>query len=196
VDNGHPWGKAGGQPSALALWVVGLGIGIHINDPHCPQQNGVLESTNGVSQRWVNPGSCGNFAEFSRRVEEEDRNQRERYPAVEGKSRWQAYVGLRHSGRGYCRGWEEMVWELEAALAFLGQFTVRRKVSMVGQVSVYHRLIRAVPKGSASGYAGRVVEVGFDPCSREWVIREVGGAELNRVLTDQFSRKAIMAVKL
>src|SRR3954449_6684482 len=36
-------------------------------------------------------------------------------------------------------------YNLDKALAFLGQFRVRRKVSCVGQVSVYHRLIRAVP---------------------------------------------------
>src|SRR5262249_50076075 len=104
VDNGHPWGKPGGQPPALALLpggLGGLGIGLHVNDPHCPQQNGVMESGNGVSQRWVNPGGCTDFAVFSRRLQEEDVNQRERYPALNGRSRWEAYIGLRRSGRGY-----------------------------------------------------------------------------------------------
>jgi transposase InsO family protein len=33
VDNGAPWGSWGDFPTALALWVIGLGVGMHWNRP-------------------------------------------------------------------------------------------------------------------------------------------------------------------
>jgi hypothetical protein len=197
VDNGIPWGTPGSLPSALSLWLAGLGVRMHFNDPYCPEQNGVIESTQGVSQRWVEPNSCANFAALCRRIEEEDINQRERYPAIEGQSRRQAYPGLLHSGRGYSQLWEEMVWDLPEALALLGRFRVRRKVSCVGQVSVYHRLIRAVAVGQAvDGYTGSWVYVGFDPTTAQWVIGDVQGQELHRHNAPHFTRQAILRLEI
>ena len=43
VDNGWPWGSRGDFPTELALWMIGLGIGMHWNNPHRPQENGVVE---------------------------------------------------------------------------------------------------------------------------------------------------------
>ena len=171
---------------------------MHFNDPYCPEQNGVIESTQGTSQRWVEPERCANFAELCRRVEEEDVNQRERYPAIDGKSRREAYrFGLQRSGRGYTRKWEEWTWDLAEALAFLGRFRVRRKVSCVGQVSLYHRLVRAVSqKQAAAGYAGRFVEVGFEASTSQWVVRDTQGQELNRVDAPQFTQQAITTLQL
>src|SRR5580765_8532727 len=33
VDNGTPWGSSDAVPTPLALWLIGLGIGMHWNDP-------------------------------------------------------------------------------------------------------------------------------------------------------------------
>jgi hypothetical protein len=48
VDNGIPWGTPGGLPSELSLWSAGLGVPMHGDDPYRPQQNGVVESTQGT----------------------------------------------------------------------------------------------------------------------------------------------------
>jgi hypothetical protein len=192
VDNGKPWGSRGGLPSAISLWSAGLGVRMHRNDPYCPQQNGVVESSQGVSQRWAEPGRCADFAELCRRVREEDTVQREQYPAINGMSRWRAYPGLLHSGRGYTRSWEEALWDLTEALNFLGQFRLPRKINGVGQVSVYHRLIQAVPHSQAGrGYAGRWVYVRVDPQTVEWVVSDLDGQELRRQPARHFSREAI-----
>src|SRR3954452_4280539 len=90
VDNGIPWGTPGGLPSELSLWAAGLGVLMHWNDPYQPQQNGVVESTQGVSQRWAEPGGCADIEELRRRLEREDYVQREQYPAIGGLSRRQA----------------------------------------------------------------------------------------------------------
>jgi transposase InsO family protein len=143
VDNGNPWGTSSGLPSCLSLWAAGLGIDMHWNDPYRPQQNGVAESTQGTTQRWAEPGQCANFAELCRRVAQEDRIQREVYPAIDGQSRLAAYPFLLHSGRGYSRTWEKYGWDLQAALALLANYQVRRKVNQGGQVSLYNRQIQA-----------------------------------------------------
>jgi hypothetical protein len=191
VDNGIPWGTPGGLPSELSLWMAGLGVLMHWNDPYRPQQNGVVESTQGTSQRWVDPASCGDIEELRRRIEHEDYIQRERYPAINGMSRRLAYPGLLHSGRGYCLGWERQVWDLNESLRFLGRYRVRRKVSKRGQVSLYHRLVQV---GADCG--GAWVYVQMAPQTLEWVISDVEGKELRRRPAPQFTAEAIVALNV
>jgi hypothetical protein len=187
VDNGIPWGIPGGLPSSLSLWTAGLGVLMHWNDPHRPQQNGVVESTQGTSQRWVEPATCANPEELRRRLWHEDWIQREQYPAINGQSRREAYPGLLHSGRGYSRPWEALVWELPGALRFLGRYRVRRKVSCNAQVSLYHRLIHVGPQ-----HNGEWVYVQLDPETVQWVISDVQGQELRRRPAASFTPEAIL----
>jgi hypothetical protein len=191
TDNGGPWGSAGGLPTALALWSAGLGVPIHRNAPRRPQRNGVVERSQGTSKRWAAPEDCADIEELRRRLEEEDRVQREEYPAIDGHSRRQAYPWLLHSGRGYCPGWEGQVWDLGEALRWLGRYRVRRKVSRRGQVSLYHRLVEV---GRAHG--GAQVYVRMDALAAEWVISDTEGHELRRRPAPQFTREAVMALDL
>jgi hypothetical protein len=186
VDNGIPWGTSSGLPSELSLWLAGLGVAMHWNDPYCPEQNGVAESTQRVSQRWVWPSGCAELPEVRRKLQREDWVQRALYPVVAGLSRRQAYPALLHSGRGYSRGWEEAVWDPGQALRFLGRYRVRRKVSCRGQVSVYHRLIEV-----GRERAGAWVYVGMDAEAVEWVIWEVDGKEVRRRPAPQFTAEAL-----
>src|ERR671934_175688 len=52
VDNGKPWGSWSDLPTALALWLLGLGIELHWNPPRQPQRNGVVERSQGTGKRW------------------------------------------------------------------------------------------------------------------------------------------------
>ena len=58
VDNGGPWGSSGDLPPDLALWLLGLGIDVSYNDPHCPTQNGAVENSQGTGKRWAEPKQC------------------------------------------------------------------------------------------------------------------------------------------
>jgi hypothetical protein len=189
VDNGIPWGRPGGLPSALSLWLAGLAVRMHWNDPYTPQQNGVVESTQGVSQRWVAPSNCADLEDLRRRVQREDYVQREEYPAIDGRSRRQAYPSLCHSGRGYARGCEALLWDLQEALGFLSGYQVRRKVSKRGQVSAYHRLIQV-----GSEHGGCWVYLGLDAQTAEWVIRDVPGQEMRRRPAPEFTAEAVMTL--
>jgi hypothetical protein len=159
------------------------------NPPRRPQRNAVVERSQGTSKRWAEPAGCAGVEELRRRLAEEDRVQREVYPAVGGLSRLAAYPALLHSGRGYCRAWEEQVWDLAEALRWLGRHRVLRKVSARGQVSVYHRLVEA---GRALG--GAKVYVRLDAESAEWVISDAEGKELRRRPAPQLTRERVMAL--
>jgi hypothetical protein len=189
VDNGIPWGNSSGLPSVYSLWLAGLGVEMRWNKPYRPEQNGVVENSQGVTQRWAEPGSCANLEELQRRVEHEDYIQRERYPSINGMSRRMAYPGLLHSGRGYCLNWEKQVWEMGEALRFLGRYQVRRKVSKRGQVSAYHRLIEV-----GRQYSEQWVYLGMDGQSGEWVIRDVQGQEIRRRPAPQLTAEAIVGL--
>ena len=188
VDNGIPWGCVGGLPSGVSLWLAGLGVTMLWNDPYTPEQNGVVESTQGVSRRWVTPEGCKDAQQLRDRLRREDHVQREEYPAIDGMSRRQAFPMLLHSGRGYSRGWERYVgWDLGGALAFLAGYRVRRKVSKRGQVSAYHRLIQV-----GQEHGGCWVYLGLDGRTVEWVISDVKGAEVRRRPAPEFTPEAVV----
>src|SRR5438132_5785588 len=44
VDNGWPWGSHGDFPTELSLWLIGLGLGIHWNNPRSPQEKDYTSS--------------------------------------------------------------------------------------------------------------------------------------------------------
>jgi hypothetical protein len=192
VDNGSPWGSQhGGLPSVLSLWLAGLGVATLWNDPHVPQQNGVVERTQGVSRSWVGRERCKDVEDLRRRLEREDHVQREEYPAIAGVSRRQAFPMLSHSGRGYTEGWERYCWELEGALSLLARYRVLRKVSERGQVSAYHRRIEV-----GREHGGQQAYLGLDAQTLEWLIRDVEGREIRRRPARELTREAIVGLAL
>src|SRR4051812_9411179 len=99
VDNGPPWGAARGDlPTDLGLWLAGLGIGMDYNPPATPQDNGVVERSQGTAKRWGEPQTCDTPEELRQRLVIMDEIQRGEYPSVGGRSRLEAYPELAHSG--------------------------------------------------------------------------------------------------
>lgn len=186
VDNGNPWGSTSGLPSGLSLWAAGLGVDMYWNDPYHPQQNGVVERTHGTTQRWAEPGQCADFARLCLRVAEEDRIQREVYPAIDGQSRGAAYPSLLNSGRGYSLCWEQYGWDLPAALALLADYQVRRKVSKRGQVKLYNRHIYV-----GEAYGESEVDVRLDAASVQWVITDLRGQQIRRQPAAWFTQESV-----
>ena len=158
VDNGPPWGSHGDLPTDLVLWLAGLDVAVWANPPRRPQDNGVVERSQGTGQRWGEPGSAGSVAELQAAMDRMDAIQRERYPYRHEASRLAVYPGLRHSGRPYTAAWERAGWQLGRAHELLAQFVVARQVSGSGTVSVYHRSYYV-----GRAYAGQAAYVAFDP---------------------------------
>jgi hypothetical protein len=173
VDNGGPWGSAGDLPPDLALWLLGLGIDVYWNDPHRPQQNGVVERSQGTGKRWAEPQSCATVSELQQRLQEMDLIQREVYPSIDGQSRAAAFPELKHSGRQYSSSWERGHWEQRRVLEHLAGYVVPRRVDKNGNVSIYHR-----PHYVGCMHRGKQVYVMVDPERVEWVFADPKGQQL------------------
>jgi hypothetical protein len=191
IDNGMPWGSRGDLPTDLACWLAGLGVGLLINPPRRPQDNGVIERSQGVGKSWAEPQSCGSAAELQHRLEELDRWQRELYPTAEGRPRAERYPGLKHSGRGYKPAREATTWELRRAWEWVGSHLVRRQVDSRGKVSLYNR-----PYFVGLLWRGRTIWVGFDPVRGEWTFQDEDGHEIRRQAATELSGERIRALEV
>ena len=189
VDNGVPWGSWGDLPTDLALWLIGLGVGVDWNTPRRPQENGVVERSQGTAKRWAEPGACATGAELQRRLEVMDHIQRQEYPSVDGRSRLEAFPQLAHSERAYTPAWERAHWSLARVAAHLSGYTLPRRVDKSGTVSVYNR----------NHYVGKIhhrktVHVMLDPEAIEWIFADEKGQQLRSRPATEISRKAIMGL--
>lgn len=187
VDNGWPWGSRGDFPTELALWMIGLGIGMHWNNPHRPQENGVVERSQGTSARWCEPWTCRTPAELQSRLERMDRMYREVYPYQKRRSRIEVFPGLVHSGRPYDPASEPAQWKWCRVAEHLTTIVPERRVDPSGRVSLY----------SKSHYVGRLhhgkdVCVLYDPEFNEWVFADREGRQLSRRSADQLSPERVM----
>jgi hypothetical protein len=187
VDNGVPWGSFNDLPTAFALWVVGLGVPWHWNDPGCPQQNPKVERSQGTGKRWGEPGTCASTAELQRRLDQADRLQREAYRTAAGGSRLALFPELAHSGRKYTVAWEERTWSLSRVEEHLAEYVGVRRVSSAGHVGIYDRA-RYVGRQ----YAGRYVLVQYDPLAHGWLITDDQGRELRRHEAPEITREQIV----
>ncbi len=55
VDNGMPLGSKGDLPTDLGPWLAALGVEVVPNPPRRPQDNGVVERSQGTGKRWAEP---------------------------------------------------------------------------------------------------------------------------------------------
>jgi len=191
VDNGKPWGSWNDLPPVLALWLIGLGIDVLWNDPCRPQQNGVVERSQGTGKRWAEPHTCRSLAELQGRLDADDCLQRERYPLAHGRSRWELFPALAHSGRPYRAAEEARHWRLQRVREHLAEYAVPRQVDCQGKISVYNRnLYVGVMHRGQQGW------VQFDPEQGQWLISDNAGRQLRTQPAAEISAAAICSLQL
>jgi hypothetical protein len=191
VDNGLPWGPGDDLPTALALWVIGLGVGMIWNPPRRPQANGVVERSQRTGQCWAEPWACATPAELQRRLDEMDRIQRAEYPSLAGRSRLATFPALAHSGRRYSEARERRGWDLGRAREHLAGYQAERRVDGQGRVSIYDR-----PRYVGVRYRGQRVWVHYDPEGQDWVVADEDGRYLCRAAAPEISRGRILGLAI
>jgi transposase InsO family protein len=189
VDNGAPWGSAADLPTGLALWLIGLGVEVIHNPPRRPQDNGVVERSQGTGKRWAEPHTCRDADELRRRLEEQDAIQREEYPSIKGRTRMEAFPGLRHSGRPYRPEAEAAAWDLAPVLRHLAGYVLTRRADGGGTVSLLNR-----NRYVSRALAGREVFVTLDPLTTEWVYSGPGGVEYRRQKAEELTAERVVAL--
>jgi hypothetical protein len=191
VDNGAPWGSTGDFPTELSLWLIGLGVEMRWNSPRSPQENGVVERSQGTSGRWCEPRTCATAEELQARLDRMDRLHREVYPYRERLSRAAYYPGLAHSGRPYDRDSEGALWEWSRVAEHLSGYALVRRVDRSGLVSLHNR-------GRYVGkiHYGKDVYVMYDPERNEWFFSDAEGRQLRRQPADELSRERVMDLRV
>lgn len=190
VDHGNPWIRCGGLCSVLELWLAGLGVALHPIRVGRPQDNGKVERANGTGKRWAEPQQHSSVLALQKRIDEEDRIQREVFRDDEGLTRRERYPDLWYPGRAYWTSYEKYHWDWEAVLACLAGREVRRKVNKQGQVSLYDHHHRV-----GKEYAEQFVEVSFDPQTLSWQFR-VGQVEAGSSPSHQITPERVMGLAL
>jgi hypothetical protein len=191
VDNGHPWGSAHDLPPALALWLIGLGIAVTWNPPHQPWCNPKVERCNGVTQQWAEPHACTDHPMLEKQLEWAAQIQRQEYPAIQGQPRLAAYPELLRSERPYCVADEPRLWDLSRVDAFLAQGVWYRRADRYGQISLYNR-----NKSLGKAHRGQEVAIGFDRESRYWVVSDLEGKVLVRLIAEELSHERILKLEV
>jgi hypothetical protein len=186
VDNGIPWGNWNDLPTPFALWVVGVGVAWHWNDPHCPQQNPKIERAQGTGKRWSEPGRCATVAELQQHLDDADRIQRTVYPRPGGGTRWELFPELRHSGRRYTVSGEKRTWSLARVEEHLAAYVGVRRVDATGHISIYDH-----GRYVGTQYRGQSVQVQYDPTAHGWLIADQEGREIRRHTAPEISREQI-----
>jgi hypothetical protein len=192
LDNGHPWGTASDLPCELALWLAGLGVVPAWNPARQPWLNPKVERNNGVTQQWVEIASCPDHATLKERLAWACRLQRERYPALAGRTRLETYPELTHIRCPYSVESEPTLWQLSRVDAFLAGRSWTRRADRYGSIWLYNR-------GHCLGkaHAGKEVRVGFDPATRHWVVSDApSGEPLVRLIAHELSRERILSLNV
>ena len=189
VDNGSPWGSKGDFPTELGMWLIGLGIDMIWNTACRPQENGVVERSQGTGNRWCEPGTCQSATELQARLEEMDQLYREVYPYRERLSRIAYYPSLTHSGRPYAEQSEANLWEWARITSHLSGYVAIRRVNKNGDVSIYNHAYHVGVR-----FQGHDVHVTFDPDTTEWVFSDASGSELRHKPAREITPERVMAL--
>jgi hypothetical protein len=189
VDNGTPWRSRGDLPTDLELWLTALGVKVVANPPRRPQDNGVVERSQGTGKRWAEPHRAASAEELQVIIDLMDRRQREAYPYRGQASRQAAHPELKHSGRTYDESQEEELLSVERSRDLLAGFVVPRRVDQSGTASVYGRNYYV-----GKAYAGQLVYVRYDPQAQLWLFQDEDGHQLNRREASEINAANIRAM--
>jgi hypothetical protein len=191
VDNGEPWGSWSDLPPELALWLIGLGVDMVWIPPHTPQNNGVVERSQGTAKCWAEPEACSTPEALQRNLDVMDRIQRERYPFRDQRSRWETFPRLAYSGRPYSRTWERKNWDIQPVLTHLAGYSLPRYVDKSGRVSLYgwaHYV--------GNVHAKKTVYATFDPQAQAWLFADETGRQLNKQAAQEITQERIVSLRV
>ena len=140
-------------------------------------------------QQWGELRTCTDCKQAARALDWVDRIQREEYPAIRGRTRWEVFPQLRTPRHGYRRAHEKAMWDLSRVDAFLARGCWRRHADRNGTISIYGHC-RAV----ARAWAQQELVVRFDASSRCWLVSNQEGEMVKQLPAKELTRERIIAL--
>lgn len=174
-DNGTPWGTQRVLPSALGLWLVGLGIAPSYGRPARSTDNAVVERAHGVLNQWVDPNQCADFADCQKKLDWAVTMQREDYRPPKGQSRLQRYPELLTNPRTYETASDKDTWDVQLVAQYLTRFVFQRKVEKNGRFNLF-----ANHYSVGRDYARQTLTITIDPQTNEWICQDETHTEIRR----------------
>lgn len=191
VDNGQPWGTGASVPSALALWLVGIGIDVLYGRPAQSRDNAIIERTHGVLERWVEPQSQANLEALQAGLGWAVHTQRERYRSPHHLTRQEVFPQLYINPRGYSRASAEAEWDLSKVAQYLRRYRFQRKVEKRGQITLFANRYLV-----GSTYARQIISIELDAETLEWVFRDEQEQEVIRHSSQELNYELICHLRL
>jgi hypothetical protein len=185
-DNGFPFANTADRyvPTALALWLVSLGIEVVFNRPHSPQQNGSVECTQRISSRWANLKACAKATELQQALDQvaQDHIFVLRQRSKGDRTRIEQYPGLLDNPRRY----DPNNIDPGRVRQYLAQFNWTRKVYANGRVTIFGT---TWPIGTK--YKNQTLSIRLDPQSDAWLVSLSNGTTLTKLYGIDLSKNAI-----
>lgn len=191
MDNGSPWGSASSTPTALGLWLVGLGVGLIYGRPARSTDNAVVERSHGVLAQWVEPDKCADFRACQAQLDWAVHTQRERYRLVTGRTRAETYPGLIANLRGYDPANDSRQWSFDRVRHYLSGFKFQRKVECNGRITLF-----ANTYSVGRAYARQTIVLQFDDRCDQWVMLDDYGHEIRRHAAKELGYALISQLQL
>lgn len=173
VDNGLPWGTNSDVPSALALWLVGLGIEVIYGRPRQSTDNALVERCHGVLAHWVEPEKQADFKSFQERLNWAAWTQRERYRSAHHRTRAEVYPELFENLCSYRRQQEREIWDIKRVAFFLSQYRFKRKVEKNGRFN-----LMANTYSVGRQYARQELSIRLKASTQEWIVEDDYGCTI------------------
>ncbi len=184
VDNGRPFGDPRlDLIPPLALWLIGLGIKLIWNRPATPQDNGVVERSQGVMGNWTEMAKCKDIHQFQFRLWKQADFHNLYFPIRRkgNKTRIELFPKLLHTPRH----WNPKDFKLKRVLIFLAKAQWERKVSTNGQIRIYGQRFSV-----GMQYKHQKVSLKLDPRKNLWNTFDASG-NLIKKQPSPFSDKSI-----
>jgi len=189
VDNGFPWGTSRDLPPELALWLIGLAVGLIWNPAGQPTCNPKVERCNGLTQQWGELHRCTDSRQAAQVLAWAGSIQREEYPAIRGRTRREVFPQLGTPRRVYRRSQEAARWDLSRVDAFLAQGCWRRRVDRNGRISIYGH-----GRSVGRAWAHQEVVLRFEASSRCWMVSNQDGDLIKQIPASELTRERILAL--
>lgn len=191
-DNGKPWKHPShAVPTALALWLLGLGIRPIFGRPRQSTDNAVVERSHGVLDGWVETPTCAHIDELAHRLHYFATLQRERYPLKDNASRITCFPALRMNSRTYGIQPELDQWCLQSVLEYVAAYTFTRTVEKNGRIT-----LMTYEYSLGRSYRSQQVTARLDVQQQCWIIKDRYGELITTFPALQFNYVTIESLTL